>query len=148
MGVIVQLGGQTALKLAEKLDRFGIPIVGTTYQSLDLAEDRGRFSTLLHDHGIPYPPFDVITRPDEARAVAEKLGYPILVRPSYVLGGQGMKIVINHDELETHVVELFEDPQAAALALAQWPSEGAGIEARGRYTRLGLARELSAYFDK
>jgi carbamoyl-phosphate synthase large subunit len=109
VGVIVQLGGQTALKLAEKLDRFGIPIVGTTYQSLDLAEDRGRFSTLLHDHGIPYPPFDVITRPDEARAVAEKLGYPILVRPSYVLGGQGMKIVINHDELETHVVELFKD---------------------------------------
>ena len=109
VGVIVQLGGQTALKLAEKLDRFGIPIVGTTYQSLDLAEDRGRFSTLLHDHGIPYPPFDVITRPDEARAVAEKLGYPILVRPSYVLGGQGMKIVINNDELETHVVELFKD---------------------------------------
>jgi carbamoyl-phosphate synthase large subunit len=109
VGVIVQLGGQTALKLAEKLDRFGIPIVGTSYQSLDLAEDRGRFSTLLHEHGIPYPRFDVITRPDEAVAVAEKLGYPILVRPSYVLGGQGMKIVINHDELETHVVELFKD---------------------------------------
>ncbi len=109
VGVIVQLGGQTALKLAEKMDRFGIPIVGTSYQSLDLAEDRGRFSTLLHEHGIPYPKFDVITRPDEARAVAEKLGYPILVRPSYVLGGQGMKIVINHDELETHVVELFKD---------------------------------------
>ncbi len=108
-GVIVQLGGQTALKLAEKLDRFGIPIVGTSYQSLDLAEDRGRFSTLLQENNIPYPKFDVITRPDEARAVAEKLGYPILVRPSYVLGGQGMKIVINHDELETHVVELFKD---------------------------------------
>jgi carbamoyl-phosphate synthase large subunit len=109
VGVIVQLGGQTALKLAEKLDRFGIPIVGTSYQSLDLAEDRGRFSTLLQEHGIPYPRFDVITRPDEAVAVAEKLGYPILVRPSYVLGGQGMKIVINHDDLETHVVELFKD---------------------------------------
>ena len=74
VGVIVQLGGQTALKLAEKLDRFGIPIVGTSYQSLDLAEDRGRFSTLLHEHGIPYPRFDVITRPDEAVAVAEQVG--------------------------------------------------------------------------
>jgi carbamoyl-phosphate synthase large subunit len=109
VGVVVQLGGQTALKLAEKLDRFGIPILGTTYESLDLAEDRGRFSTLLQEQGIPYPEFAVITTADEARAVAANLGYPILVRPSYVLGGQGMKIVINDDELETHVVELFKD---------------------------------------
>ncbi len=108
-GVIVQLGGQTALKLAEKLDRFGIKIMGTSYESLDLAEDRGRFSTLLQEYNIPYPRFDVITHADEARAVAAKLGYPILVRPSYVLGGQGMKIVINDEELETHVVELFKD---------------------------------------
>ena len=108
-GVIVQLGGQTALKLAEKLDRFGIKIMGTSYESLDLAEDRGRFSTLLKEYNIPYPRFDVITHADEARAVAANLGYPILVRPSYVLGGQGMKIVINDEELETHVVELFKD---------------------------------------
>lgn len=108
-GVIVQLGGQTALKLAEKLERFGIPILGTSYDALDLAEDRGRFSNTLKDVNIPYPKFDVITRPDEAREVAEKLGYPILVRPSYVLGGAGMKIVINHEELEHHVVELFKD---------------------------------------
>lgn len=108
-GVVVQLGGQTALKLAEKLERFGIRIMGTSFQSLDLAEDRGRFSTLLAENNIPYPKFDVITKADEARAVAADLGYPILVRPSYVLGGQGMKIVINDDELETHVVELFKD---------------------------------------
>ncbi len=108
-GVIVQLGGQTALKLAEKLERFGIPILGTSYESLDLAEDRGRFSTRLKEYNIPYPRFDVITHADEARAVAAELGYPILVRPSYVLGGQGMKIVINDEELETHVVELFKD---------------------------------------
>tara|TARA_B100001063_G_scaffold184580_1_gene174263 strand:- start:1499 stop:4348 length:2850 start_codon:yes stop_codon:yes gene_type:complete len=108
-GVIVQLGGQTALKLAEKLERYGIPIIGTDYQSLDLAEDRGRFSTKLKEYEIPYPDFDVITHADEARGVASKLGYPILVRPSYVLGGQGMKIVINDDELETHVVELFKN---------------------------------------
>ncbi len=108
-GVIVQLGGQTALKLAEKLERFGIPILGTSFESLDLAEDRGRFSARLKEYAIPYPPFDVITHAEEARAVAAELGYPILVRPSYVLGGQGMKIVINDEELETHVVELFKD---------------------------------------
>lgn len=107
-GVIVQLGGQTALKLAEKLDRFGIPIVGTSYQSLDLAEDRGRFSELLRENDIPYPRFGVITNAEEARELANELGFPILVRPSYVLGGQGMKIVINQDELEHHVVELFK----------------------------------------
>jgi len=108
-GVIVQLGGQTALKLAEKLDRYNIPIVGTSYKSLDLAEDRGSFSGLLRDNDIPYPEFGVITNADEARVLAEELGFPILVRPSYVLGGQGMKIVINQDELEHHVVELFKN---------------------------------------
>ena len=107
-GVIVQLGGQTALKLAEKLDRYNIPIIGTDFKSLDLAEDRGRFSELLKANGIPYPEFGVITNADEARELADQLGFPILVRPSYVLGGQGMKIVINQDELEHHVVNLFK----------------------------------------
>lgn len=107
-GVIVQLGGQTALKLSEKLDRFNVPIIGTSFKSLDLAEDRGRFSELLRDNGIPYPRFGVITNADEARDLADELGFPILVRPSYVLGGQGMKIVINQDELEHHVIDLFK----------------------------------------
>ncbi len=106
-GVIVQLGGQTALKLAEKLDRYGIKIIGTSYQSLDLAEDRGSFSTLLKENGIPYPEFDTAETADEALAVADRLNFPILVRPSYVLGGQGMKIVINKQELEEHVVDLL-----------------------------------------
>lgn len=106
-GVIVQLGGQTALKLAEKLDRYGIKILGTSYQALDLAEDRGSFSTLLKELDIPYPEFDTAETADQALAVAEKLDFPILVRPSYVLGGQGMKIVINKDELEEHVVDLL-----------------------------------------
>ena len=106
-GVIVQLGGQTALKLAEKLDRYGVNIVGTSYQSLDLAEDRGSFSTLLKDNGIPYPEFGVAETADDALELAEKLEFPILVRPSYVLGGQGMKIVINKEELEAHVVDLL-----------------------------------------
>ena len=106
-GVIVQLGGQTALKLAEKLDRYGIKIIGTSFQSLDLAEDRGSFSTLLKDNNIPYPEFGVAENADQALALAEKLDFPILVRPSYVLGGQGMKIVINKEELEQHVVDLL-----------------------------------------
>ncbi len=106
-GVIVQLGGQTALKLAEKLDRYGIKVLGTSYQSLDLAEDRGSFSTLLKDNNIPYPEFDTAETADQALQVADKLNFPILVRPSYVLGGQGMKIVINKEELEAHVVDLL-----------------------------------------
>ena len=106
-GVIVQLGGQTALKLAEKLDRYGIKILGTTYQSLDLAEDRGLFSNLLKENNIPYPEFDIAETADEAAAIADVLDFPILVRPSYVLGGQGMKIVINKQELEEHVVDLL-----------------------------------------
>ncbi|MGC6524892.1 MAG: carbamoyl-phosphate synthase large subunit [Flavobacteriaceae bacterium] len=106
-GVIVQLGGQTALKLAEKLDRYGIKVIGTSYQSLDLAEDRGSFSTLLKENNIPYPEFDTAETADEALKVADKLDFPILVRPSYVLGGQGMKIVINKQELEDHVIDLL-----------------------------------------
>ncbi|QHI35826.1 Carbamoyl-phosphate synthase large chain [Kordia antarctica] len=106
-GVIVQLGGQTALKLAEKLDRHGIKILGTTFQSLDLAEDRGLFSNMLKENNIPYPQFDIATTADEASAIADVLDFPILVRPSYVLGGQGMKIVINKQELEETVVSLL-----------------------------------------
>ena len=106
-GVIVQLGGQTALKLAEKLDRYGIPIIGTSFQALDLAEDRGSFSTLLKNLEIPYPKFGVAESAEEAIALSEELSFPLLVRPSYVLGGQGMKIVINKEELEAHVVDLL-----------------------------------------
>jgi carbamoyl-phosphate synthase large subunit len=106
-GVIVQLGGQTALKLAEKLDRYGIKIIGTSYKSLDLAEDRGSFSTLLKDNNIPYPDFGVAETAEDAIKLTEELSFPILVRPSYVLGGQGMKIVINKQDLEAHVVDLL-----------------------------------------
>jgi carbamoyl-phosphate synthase large subunit len=109
IGVIVQLGGQTALKLAEKLHRYGIKIIGTDYKSLDLAEDRGSFSTLLRNLDIPYPEFGVITSAEQALELAHKLNYPLLVRPSYVLGGQGMKIVINDAELEQHVVNILRD---------------------------------------
>ena len=107
-GVIVQLGGQTALKLSEKLTKYGIKIIGTSFEALDLAEDRGSFSTLLKNNKIPYPEFGIAETADEALVLADKLDFPILVRPSYVLGGQGMKIVINKEELVAHVVDLLQ----------------------------------------
>tara|TARA_B100000787_G_scaffold170308_1_gene166107 strand:+ start:14148 stop:17003 length:2856 start_codon:yes stop_codon:yes gene_type:complete len=106
-GVIVQLGGQTALKLAEKLTKYGVKIIGTSFEALDLAEDRGSFSTLLKENNIPYPEFGIAENADEALALADELDFPILVRPSYVLGGQGMKIVINKEDLIEHVVDLL-----------------------------------------
>lgn len=115
-GVIVQLGGQTALKIAEKLDRYGIKIIGTTYESLDLAEDRGKFSDLLKENNIPFPQYGVIQDSDQAIELSRELGFPLLVRPSYVLGGQSMKIVINEKELEQHVVNILnENPNNRVL---------------------------------
>ncbi len=107
-GVIVQLGGQTALKLAEKLHNKGVRIIGTSFDSMDIAEDRGRFSDMLKELGIPYPNYGTANTVDEAIAVANKVGYPVLVRPSYVLGGQRMRIVINDEELESAVVSLLK----------------------------------------
>ncbi|MDP3679879.1 MAG: carbamoyl-phosphate synthase large subunit [Flavobacterium sp.] len=107
-GVIVQLGGQTALKLAEKLSKYGVKIIGTSFDALDLAEDRGRFSELLTDLNIPFPQFGIAETADEASALADTLDFPLLIRPSYVLGGQGMKIVINKKELEEHVINLLK----------------------------------------
>lgn len=116
-GVIVQLGGQTALKLAEKLDRYGIKILGTSFDALDLAEDRGRFSELLESLHIPFPKFGVAESADEASKLADVLDFPLLVRPSYVLGGQGMKIVINKQELEEHVIDLLKNIPGNKLLL-------------------------------
>ncbi len=107
-GVIVQLGGQTALKLAKRLHEKGIKIIGTTFDDMDIAEDRGRFSDTLKELGIPYPNYGTAFTTDEALEVAKLVGYPVLVRPSYVLGGQRMRIVINDDELEKSVVSLLK----------------------------------------
>src|SRR5690554_2111221 len=106
-GVIVQLGGQTALKLAEKLNRYGIPIIGTSYEALDLAEDRGRFSKMLEENEILFPKYGVVKSAEQTIELSKDLGFPLLVRPSYVLGGQKMKIVINEEELEHHVVDII-----------------------------------------
>ena len=116
-GVIVQLGGQTALKLAEKLSKYGIKVLGTSFEALDLAEDRGRFSDLLTDLKIPFPQFGIAESADEASKLADTLDFPLLVRPSYVLGGQGMKIVINKKELEEHVIDLLKSIPGNKLLL-------------------------------
>ncbi len=107
-GVIVQLGGQTALKLAERLKEKGIKIIGTSFENMDLAEDRGRFSDLLKELKVPYPDYGAATTADEALEVANRVGYPVLVRPSYVLGGQRMRIVINDEECEKHVIGILK----------------------------------------
>ena len=116
-GVIVQLGGQTALKIAEKLAKYGIKIIGTSFDALDLAEDRGRFSDLLTELEIPFPRFGIAETADEASALADTLDFPLLIRPSYVLGGQGMKIVINKKELEEHVINLLKQIPGNKLLL-------------------------------
>ena len=116
-GVIVQLGGQTALKLAEKLSNYGIKILGTSFDALDLAEDRGRFSDLLTELKIPFPQFGIAESAEEATLLADTLDFPLLVRPSYVLGGQGMKIVINKQELEEHVIDLLKSIPGNKLLL-------------------------------
>ncbi|MFN5844261.1 MAG: carbamoyl-phosphate synthase large subunit, partial [Flavobacteriia bacterium] len=126
-GVIVQLGGQTALKLAEKLDRYGIKILGTSFEALDLAEDRGRFSRVLKENNIPFPEYGVVESAEQALELADELGFPLLVRPSYVLGGQKMKIVINKEELEHHVVDIINEMGSNQILLDHFL--GGAIEA-------------------
>lgn len=126
-GVIVQLGGQTALKLAEKLERYGIKILGTSFNALDLAEDRGRFSQVLEKNNIPFPRYGVVESAEGALEIAKELGYPLLVRPSYVLGGQKMKIVINDEELEHHVVDIIGEMGSNQILLDHFL--GGAIEA-------------------
>ena len=126
-GVIVQLGGQTALKLAEKLQRYGVKILGTSFDALDLAEDRGRFSKLLEQHNIPFPQYGVVESAEQALELADELGFPLLVRPSYVLGGQKMKIVIHKEELEHHVVDIINEMGSNQILLDHFL--GGAIEA-------------------
>ena len=126
-GVIVQLGGQTALKLAEKLQRYGIKIFGTSFDALDLAEDRGRFSEVLEENDIPFPKYGVVESAEQALELSDDLGFPLLVRPSYVLGGQKMKIVINRDELEHHVVDILNEMPGNQILLDHFL--GGAIEA-------------------
>ncbi len=107
-GVIVQLGGQTALKLAKRLHEKGVKIIGTSFNDMDIAEDRGRFSDLLKELNIPYPEYGTALNADDAITVANRVGYPVLVRPSYVIGGQRMRIVINDEDVEKAVISLLK----------------------------------------
>jgi len=126
-GVIVQLGGQTALKLAEKLERYGVKILGTSFEALDLAEDRGRFSKVLEENNIPFPKYGIVQSAEQALELSDDLGFPLLVRPSYVLGGQKMKIVINKEELEHHVVDIINEMGSNQILLDHFL--GGAIEA-------------------
>ncbi|MCH7640368.1 MAG: carbamoyl-phosphate synthase large subunit [Bacteroidetes bacterium] len=107
-GVILQLGGQTALKLARQFVDYGLSIFGTTFEQMDLAEDRGKFSRVLKEIEIPFPPYGMARTVEEAVEVAESIGYPILVRPSYVLGGQGMRIAINKEEVAEYIANILK----------------------------------------
>src|SRR5215470_3086962 len=108
-GVIVQFGGQTPLKLAEALEQAKVPILGTSPDMIDLAEDRDRFKQLLHKLGLRQPTSGIATSPKEARTIAEAVGYPIVIRPSYVLGGRAMEIVLDAAQLDRYIARLASD---------------------------------------
>ncbi|MHB0915127.1 MAG: carbamoyl-phosphate synthase large subunit [Thermoleophilia bacterium] len=102
-GVIVQFGGQTPLKIASDLQAAGVPILGTPQDAIDIAEDRGRFGAVLRKLGIAHPPYGTASSREEVLAIAEEIGFPLLVRPSYVLGGRGMEIVYSFEDLERYI---------------------------------------------
>ncbi|MUL74930.1 carbamoyl-phosphate synthase large subunit [Mycolicibacterium sp. CBMA 226] len=108
VGVIVQLGGQTPLGLAERLEKAGVPVVGTSPKAIDLAEDRGEFGEVLRAAGLPAPRFGTATSFEQARRIASDIGYPVLVRPSYVLGGRGMEIVYDEQTLQGYIERATE----------------------------------------
>lgn len=120
IGVIVQFGGQTALKLAHKFEEFGVPLIGTAFKDMDFAEDRGAFSDLLKELDIPYPKYGAASDAEEALRIANEVTYPVLVRPSYVLGGQRMRIVINDDELETSVLGILKHMPDNSILIDQF----------------------------
>ncbi|SEB20630.1 MULTISPECIES: carbamoyl-phosphate synthase large subunit [unclassified Mycobacterium] len=108
VGVIVQLGGQTPLGLADRLEKAGVPVVGTSPKAIDLAEDRGEFGEVLRAAGLPAPRFGTATSFEQARRIASDIGYPVLVRPSYVLGGRGMEIVYDEQTLQGYIERATE----------------------------------------
>src|SRR6266436_6403778 len=119
-GVIVQFGGQTPLKLAEALEQAKVPILGTSPDMIDLAEDRDRFKKLLHKLGLRQPTSGIATSPKEARTIAEAVGYPIVIRPSYVLGGRAMEIVLDAAQLDRQTRALARALKVGGLMNVQY----------------------------
>ncbi|TDI71000.1 MAG: carbamoyl-phosphate synthase large subunit [Bacteroidetes bacterium] len=128
VGVIVQLGGQTALKLSRQVEAIGVPIIGTSADNMDLAENRGRFSEILKELEIPYPPYGMASTVHEAVEAAERIGYPVLVRPSYVLGGQGMRIAINKEEVESCLLEIWRQMPDNSVLLDLFLEDGIELD--------------------
>ena len=143
-GVIVQLGGQTPLGLAEKLRNAGVPVVGTTPEAINLAEDRGEFGEVLRTAGLPAPAFGTATSFEQARDVAEKIGYPVLVRPSYVLGGRGMEIVYDERSLRNYIERATEITSDHPVLVDRFlDKEGKNLPLRFvDYEKPGLLRRL------
>ena len=116
-GVIVQYGGQTPLKIAEELEKNGVPILGTSPDSIDLAEDRGRFQEFVNQHKLKQPPNGIASSVDEAMQVSEEVGFPLVVRPSYVLGGRAMEVVYKKSDLENYLVEAVQASSKSPVLL-------------------------------
>ena len=116
-GVIVQYGGQTPLKIAEELEKNGVPILGTSPDSIDLAEDRGRFQEFVNKHKLKQPPNGIASSVEEAMQVSEKVGFPLVVRPSYVLGGRAMEVVYKKSDLENYLVEAVQASSKSPVLL-------------------------------
>ena len=121
LGVIVQYGGQTPLKLALDLERAGVPIIGTTPDSIDIAEDRERFQKLLHELGLRQPPNRTARTEEQALVLAQEIGYPLVVRPSYVLGGRAMEIVHGDKDLERYMREAVKVSEKSPVLLDRFP---------------------------
>lgn len=128
VGVIVQYGGQTPLKLARDLEANGVPIIGTTPDAIDCAEDRERFQKLLHDLGLKQPPNRTARNPEEAITMAQEIGYPLVVRPSYVLGGRAMEIVHQQSDLERYMREAVKVSNDSPVLLDRFLNDATEVD--------------------
>ena len=140
-GVIIQVGGQTALKLGKRLVKAGIHIFGTEFQRIDFAEDRGAFSDLLIRLNIPFPEYGTATDVQGALNIADRIGYPVLIRPSYVLGGQGMRIAVKQEELERYVANILKTHPENAFLIDKYLEHAIEVDVDSVYdgTQLHIA---------
>jgi len=132
-GVIIQVGGQTALKLGKRLVKAGIHIFGTAFERIDFAEDRGAFSDLLIRLDIPFPEYGTATDVEGALSIANRIGYPVLIRPSYVLGGQGMRIAVKQEELERYVANILKTHPENAFLIDKYLEQAIEVDVDSVY---------------